>query len=217
MNRTIISRTVKAVAPFAVVLAGILSQSASAALLIYTDRASFLSAAGGGLLFESFEGTPQAGESVPYGALTFVESGGANFITHTAINGYFTAATTHGNHSIWYDDNDDSVSTLTFGFASPVNALGLDITVNVGGTLAIGGDISANLSLVSNTPSFFGVISTDSFFNSVTFAASEGPEVGFDAVHFGRASTGVPEGGATLLLLSVALGALCSLRRRIAW
>jgi hypothetical protein len=167
-----------------------LSSQAAAVPTFYNNRTAFDLAAGGGLNFESFESNPQAAATVTYGDLTFVESGGTNAFTHTALNTFFTAATTHGQHSIWYDDNDDSVSTLTFGLASPVTALGLDIATSTNSTVAIGGGTNSSATLTANTPAFFGVIDLASPFSSVTFSASGGPEVGFDAVSYGNA---VPE------------------------
>lgn len=59
---------------------------AIAAPMFFSDRTSFNTATGGGLSFESFEGSPQEGASVTYGDLTFTESDGINWFTHTAIN-----------------------------------------------------------------------------------------------------------------------------------
>lgn len=95
----------------------------AAARAFFFDRPSF-NAAISGLPFESFESNPQAGASVVYGDLTFTETNGTNFITHTAINTIFTAATTDGSHSIWFDDNDDSVAVIDISL--PINAIGFD-------------------------------------------------------------------------------------------
>lgn len=186
------------------------SAQAAATPVVYTDRTSFNNAAGGGLSFESFESNPQLGESVTYGDLTFTESGGTNIFTNTALNSFFTAATTDGEHSIWYDDNDASISTLTFGLAAPITALGLDIATSSNSTVTIGGDIAGSISLTANTPSFFGIIDLMSPFSSVTFSASGGPEVGFDAVSFGDA---IPE-PSTLILTALALVPFVAYARR---
>lgn len=186
------------------------SAQAAAAPVVYTDRTSFNNAAGGGLSFESFESNPQLGESVTYGDLTFTESGGTNIFTNTALNSFFTAATTDGQHSIWYDDNDASISTVTFGLAGPITALGFDIATATDSTVTIGGDIAGSINLTANTPSFFGIIDLMSPFSSVTFSASGGPEVGFDAVSFGDA---IPE-PSTLILTALALVPLLAYARR---
>jgi len=191
-----------------VVMLAVWCCSATATLIFFTDRAAFDAAAGGELSFESFEGSPQQGASVTYGDLTLTESGGVNYFTHTAVNSIFTSATTDGQHSIWYDDNDNSVSTLTFGLASPVTALGFDIATALNSTVTIGGDIASSISLTANTPSFFGVIDLMSPINTVTFSASGGPNVGFDAVSYGNA---IPEPGTVCLL---GLGGLV-LRRKL--
>lgn len=160
--------------------------SSHAAFVIYTDRVSFEADAGLGLEFESFESNPQLGASVTYGSLTFTESGGTNAITNTAIDSSFTAATTDGNYSIWFDDNVNSIATLTTSFAGSLTALGLDIATLSASTVTIGGDISGSLNLAASVPGFFGVISSTPL-SSVTFSASGHQNVGFDAVSFGTA------------------------------
>ena len=188
------------------------STQATASIVTYADRTSFNNAAGGGLSFESFESDPQSGASVTYGDLTFTETDGQNNFTNTALSSFFSSATTDGQHSIWYDDNNASISTLTFGFASPLTAVGLDITTSASGVMTIGGDIAASINLTANTPSFFGVIDLMSPFSTITFSASGGPNVGFDAVSFGNA---VPEPTSLIVWsLLAALGLLAHGRRR---
>lgn len=172
------------------------------AQVFYFDRPSF-NAAVSGLFFESFENNPQAGASVVYGDLTFTETNGTNFITHTAINSFFTAATTDGSHSIWFDDNNDSVAVINIAF--PINAIGFDVATSSGATITVGGPFGTNFAVSANTPQFFGVINPAAF-TSFTVEASGGPEVGFDAVSYG-----IPAPGAAALL---GLGGLMVLRRR---
>jgi hypothetical protein len=199
-TKTLASASLLLVTFCAFLLSG--AMPASAAPIFFSDRNAFNLAAGSGLSFESFEVNPKDGPIVTYGNLTFEETGGSfNNFTNTSLMPFFTAATTNGLNSIWYDDNGNSVANLTFGLASPITALGFDITSAQNGTVAIGGDLNTSLNLTANTPSFFGVIDLAMPLSTVTFSVSGGPEVGFDAVSYGRA---IPE-PAMLMLLSAGM------------
>jgi hypothetical protein len=173
----------------------------------YTDRASFNAAAGGGLSFESFEVAPPGwAPSYDFDGFTMRETNGTNALTNTLINSYFTACVTHGEGAVWYDDNGDSIGW--FEFDPQVTAFGVDVTASGTCTVAIGGDVSSSLALTANTPAFFGVIDGAGF-DTISFSASGGPNVGFDAVAF----LPVPE-PSSIALCSIALGMTIAAARR---
>ena len=92
----------------------------------------------------------------------------------------------------------------------PANAVGLDITAAVSSTVTIGGNGNFVLNLVGNTPQFFGVIDLTGTIGSLTFSASGGPEVGFDAVAFGSV---IPE-PSSVLVFGVGLFTVGAVLRR---
>jgi hypothetical protein len=77
--------------------------------------------------------------------------------------------------------------------------------------MTVGGDVSYSFGLLVNTPQFFGVISTD-YFDNVTFDASGGPLVGFDALSFGEGAV-VPIPGAVWLLGTGLIGLIGARRK----
>lgn len=166
-------------------LVAVITGSASASPVFFTNRDLFNAAAGGGLAFESFEGEPQFGSLVTYGHLSFAESGGLNAITHTALNSFFSGATTNGANSIWYDDNGASLCTITFGELGQISAIGFDLATAENSVVTIRSSAwSTTIVLNAFTPRFFGVIDTMKPFGSVIIDASGGPEVGFDAISY---------------------------------
>jgi hypothetical protein len=181
---------------------------ASAATTYYTNKASF-NAAISGLSFESFEGQYSEGALLTFPGFTVEETGGINYITNYLSNAYFNSVT-DGSNAIWYDDNDNSIST--FAFNSSIKAFGVDITLAETQSLTVGGGLNYYFSsITANTPQFFGAIS-DNNFSQVTFAAGGGPEVGFDALYYGSGTTSVPE-PTTLLLVGLGLMGVASMRK----
>ena len=86
----------------------------------YTDEATFLTAAGGGLAFESFESGLAVGS-------TSVSFPGGTFTCSPSIYcpGFFgvRGIPTHGFNSVFFA----TPSTATFTFASPITAFGIDM------------------------------------------------------------------------------------------
>jgi len=186
------------------------SSSAYAAPVYFTDRASFDAAAGTGLNFESFEADFATADTIVFAGFTVSETLGINILAQLRnFPGVLDAAITDGTGALSYDDNDDSVGTF-FSFVSPITAFGLDITTSPDSTVTIGGSISDSLVLTADTPSFWGVIDMDGI-TSISFDASGGPLVGFDAVSYGQAV--IPAPGA-ILLGSIGAGLVGWLRRR---
>ena len=186
------------------------SSSANAAPVYFTDRASFDAAAGGGLNFESFEADFAVADTIVFAGFTVSETGGIGALAQLRdFPGTLDAAITDGTGALSYDDNNGSVGTF-FSFVSPITAFSLDITTMPGSTVTIGGSVSDSLVLTADTPSFWGVIDMDGI-TSISFDASGGPLVGFDAVSFGQAV--IPAPGA-ILLGGIGAGLVGWLRRR---
>jgi len=183
----------------AVLLSLTLSGPVLGATVLFTDRGAFRAAAGAALSFESFEVAPPSwSDTYVFSGFSVSETNGINALTNTLINSLFTACVTDGRGAIWYDDNGDSISTF-FAFTAPVNAFGLDITADEVTRVTVGGSVSTTLDLAPNIPKFFGVIDDSAYFTSISFDASGGPNVGFDAVDYGAAAAAVPEPTAVMI------------------
>jgi len=181
---------------------------ANATAVIFTDRAAFDAATGGGLSFESFETPFDRIPSITFSGFSVKEINGGNYIYHTSSSpGTIDGAVTDGNGAIFYVDNGDSIGVF-FDFQNPIKAIGMDITVNPQNTLSIdiGAGVIDTLAFSNaNSPKFWGVIS-DSVIDSVKFDGVVNlGNIGFDAVSYG-----VPE-PCTIVMLS--LGGLI-LRRK---
>lgn len=201
----------------------VLGASAQAATVSFFTEASFLTAAGGGLAFESFEtATTPTTTSVAFTGGTFSCAGGSFCPGFFGIS-TFTAVT--GVQSVRFASPD----TATFTFGSAITAFG----IHIGGAgdvapitltaLLSNGDSATALSAYSDPDSgftgndkYFGVIS-DTAFTSITFSPSNsGDGIFFDSMSYGTAATAVPEPGTmvlTALGLAGLLGSLGSRRR----
>jgi len=166
-----------------VVMLAVWCCSATEAPIFFTDRASFDTATGGGLSFESFEHDFAVFSTIVFSGFTVCETSGINNLGQLRdFPGVVDGAITHGTGGLFYDDNGSSIGTF-FSFTSPITAFGLDIATNPGSTMTIGGSVSDTLVLATDTPSFWGVIYTAGI-NSISFRASGAPNVGFDAVSY---------------------------------
>lgn len=185
---------------------------AGAATTIYSTRAAFNAAAGGGLSLESFETPVATSGSLTYAGFTVTEVGGIPGIAHSSVVSLVPAALSDGQFYINYDDNDPSV--LTFVFNTAINAIGFNLAFDGAQTATFGGGVTGSLALAANTNGFFGAIS-DTAFTTFTIDVSGGPNVGIDALAFGTAATaGVPE-PATWAMTIAGFGLLGgALRRR---
>jgi hypothetical protein len=179
--------------------------------VFYTDRATFLAAAGGGLSTEDFEVDFAVAPSIVFAGFTLSETGGVDAVGNVISNpGILDSAVTDGRGAAIYDDNGDSIGTF-FSFTNPVTAFGVDLTTGADATVLIGGSVNTSVNRTANTPGFFGVIDTVPL-TTISFDVSGGPNVGFDRAVFGLA-VAVPE-PATLTALLLGATGLLSRRRR---
>jgi PEP-CTERM motif len=203
----------KTASPVGLLLAVALALASASAVeanpVIFTNRATFEAAAGGGLSFEGFEGSFGVAESIVFPGFTVSETNGINALGQLRDFPGLVDGITEGTGALVYDDNGDSVGTF-LSFMNPITAFGLDITTNLNSGVSIGGfNVGILLVLAGNTPTFFGVIDLDGL-TSISFDASGGPNVAFDAVSFGQVAAPEPS---VLSLFGLGLAAL-GLRRR---
>jgi len=186
----------------AVALLSLWAAPASAVPVFFNNRAAFDAAAGAGLSFEGFEADFGVAATVAFADFTVSETLGINALGQLRDFPGIVNGITEGTGGLVYDDNGDSISTF-FAFTSPITAFGLDITTNPGSTVTGGGSGNDSVVLATNQPMFWGVIDSAGL-TTITFDASGGPNVAFDAVSYGQA---VPE-PASVLLLGLGLAAL---------
>lgn len=186
---------------------------AIAAPTFFTNRTLFDAATGGGLSFESFENDFTESDTIVFSGFTVSETSSITIFNKLLQlqnhPGLVDGAITDGTGALGYDDNGDSIGTF-FSFTNTITAFGLDIATNPGSTVTIGGSVNYILVLANDTPSFWGVIDFAGI-DSITFEASGGPNVGFDAISFGPAI--IPSPGA-ILLGGIGISLVGWLRRR---
>jgi hypothetical protein len=185
------------------------ASTASASPIFFTDRAAFNAAVGGGLTFESFEGDFGVLPSHTFGNLTVSETNGIDLVAQARDYSFMSFVITDGTGAIWFDDNNDSVGH--FSFAVPINAFGVDIGTSESSTVVVGGAVSSSIFLSAMLPSFWGVYDPSGSFTEITFTASGGPNIGWDALSYGVADP-IPE-PTTLLLMGGGLLGLATRRR----
>ena len=218
------------------------ASAASAAPVLYTGdagRTNFATAtAAGVLLSDGFEGitTPTSNGigSVPEGT-SFARTGytvstggiaGATLtvLDNTYVNGGNQIRNRFGSGA--GSVVDDAYGDLTFSFAAPVNAFGLDIATIARGfsgastgtfTLTVNGTPFAYSYSGSSGFGFLG-ITTDTAFTSLTIATSKSNDSLFDNVRFGStlaATPAVPE-PATWGMMILGFGVVgAAMRRRV--
>lgn len=191
---------------------------AEAVAMTYGDLGSFLTAAGP-LDFESFESLPATnlldasafvlpGFEVTHSFAPDMQLG----IFDTPLSG--TSATDGLNFLVYQSGFNEE---LIFRFLSPINAFALDITdwgdyLQGQGTLDFSSNAGHSLTIASSPlPSgnqlFFGITDSQASFTEVRLSNSLfGEGFGVDAVRYGFnetpvTPTGVPDGGATWILL----------------
>lgn len=180
----------------------------------YTSEAAFLAAIGGApLTVESFESPPGgASPSWTFPTVTVTCNGS---VWCPTFSGTSTLLPTLGTTGVYYATPD----TLTFSFATPVTAFGIDMrglgtvgTTTFSGTLSNGATATffTDYAGDDSTTLFVGFVDAAGF-TSVTFSGTR-PD---DGLYFDRMQiTAVPEPGAVgLLLAGLGVTAIAARRR----
>lgn len=184
--------------------------SNAAAASFFTDEATFLAAAGGGLATESFETATEAGTTVTFPGGTF-SCAGTSFCP--SFFGVSTFTALDGLQSVYFATPD----TATFAFDAPITAFGISIggagdvapitltlTTSGGASAPVLSDHSSLASLFEEGDVRFGGVIDPLGFTSVTFSGSNsGDGIFFDRMYTGTGTAVIPLPGA----LPLALGA----------
>ena len=184
---------------------------ASAALITFSDRATFQGAVTGALSFEGFNDAFSTGvtQDFPVGGPSAFTVLSADSLGSTTI----ASLVSEGTRALFLRELD----TITFTFVSAITAFGFDVNELNSGTIDYS-DSSGNLLSGAVTPNgsgstFFGAISDTAFtsFSLTVTGGSSGQIWGLDALDFGGDS--IPEPG-TLALFGLGLAGLGFARRR---
>jgi hypothetical protein len=200
----------------------------TAQLTTYTDRASFLAAAGGGLSSatfntlggNSYQTLSSSNEaSIPAGVVFSSNSGGPSdlFVAPTNFNGN-TAIASPSLFANFFG------TPLIADFSPLVTAVGADVIpfdfANDTGTISIavhdnnGNTTSYNVTPPVGSASFFGVISSGALsIDRISYTPPANYTAGVDNFVFGQAAA-VPEPGACALVGGLSVPGLLLLRRR---
>ncbi len=185
-----------------------------------TEQGNFITAAGGGLSFESFEGitpngAPQA--SIDFGAFEMADNFGGAFANdvRSCPAGFcssFTTATDdtnfiHASGAATYTF-DTAINAFSFTLSHHNVVDALSITTNAGDIFNIG---TPNF---GTGASFIGLINDSAAFTEVTVTYGRDEDsVGIDEVRFGELALDVPEPG-MMTIFGFGLSGLAIIRRR---
>ena len=200
-------------------VSALLSQTAAAVPVFFTDRATFQAAAGT-LVTESLDSVTTGGNvTVQPTGVTLTAGGGANNFSQENGAAFISEGTSSLGVGNW-----NAGATMTFGFNGPIVAFGVDFLDNTAPfdmDFTVNGvteNFSSNVSQITvpNGPLFFGVIDVATFTQAVIETNNNNLDVDFDFIQFGTTlSTAVPEPG-SLSLFAAGLGFLAWRRRKLA-